>query len=40
MKKYLLFTIALFAALALQSCKDDKTDERIDAWVAEIKPSL
>ena len=27
MKKYLLFTIALFAALALQSCKDDKTDE-------------
>lgn len=27
MKKYLLFTIALFAALAMQSCKDDKTDE-------------
>lgn len=26
-EKYLLFTIALFAALALQSCKDDKTDE-------------
>lgn len=27
MKKYLTLAIALFAAVALQSCKDDKTDE-------------
>lgn len=38
MKKYLTLAIALFAAVALQSCKDDNTDEPTPAPVPNPNP--
>lgn len=40
MKKYLTLAIALFAAVALQSCKDDNTDEPIPGPGPEPEPTV